>query len=98
MPRPVAGYVRPEVVSCVVCGGDVDVLPRGRLPEGHPACITLAQDVQRVIHSLELALGERTLAEVRRIRAELWQPRIQGEATGIWNKVDNPKTRRRRPS
>jgi hypothetical protein len=97
MPRPVAGYVRPETIACLVCGGPVDVAEKGRIPEGHPACVTLAQDVTRVLASLEAALEGRELAEVRRIRGTLWQPRITGEANTVWNTVDNPATRRRRP-
>jgi hypothetical protein len=97
MPRPVAGYSRPETVLCQTCGGPVEVAERGRIPEGHPACVKLGQDVARVLASLEAALVGRELDELRQIRRSLWQARITGEANTIWNVADNPAKRPRRP-
>ena len=102
MPRPVAGYVRPESVECIVCGGPVEVAEKGRIPDGHPACITLSQDVTRVLASLADAVstccesGGMTLDEARKLRRSLWTARITGEANTIWNNIDNPAKRRKK--
>jgi hypothetical protein len=96
MPRPVKGYERPTSVPCIVCGGEVEVAERGRLPEGHPACVALSQDVTRVMTALETALEGRSLDEIRKLRRSLWQTRILGDGNSIWNRVDNPAKRKAR--
>lgn len=68
MPRPRPGYVRPSVVACIVCDGQVSVLPKGTIPEGHPDCIAFRQDFTRLDRALaRVAAAGHTLPELARI-------------------------------
>lgn len=91
MPRPRPGYERPSVVPCLACGGDVTVEARGRIPDRHPACAVLAEDMRRVIASLERAVEERSPAELRTLR-RTWAE-VQSGGNLVWNRVDNPARR-----
>lgn len=93
MPRPKPGYTRPTSVPCMVCTGDVQVLPVGNVPEGHAACMQLRRDLARLIGALEPVAQDRSPKELRLI-ASFLASELQGIRNSFVNKHANPAKKR----
>ena len=96
MPRPRNNYERPTSVLCIVCRGQVEVEPRGRIPDGHPACVAFSQDVTRVFASLDRVLhaeGGSSTDQIKELR-KFWARTVTSDGNAVWNRWDNPARRR----
>lgn len=46
---------RPTEVTCSICKRPIVVLPRGRVPDAHPACHAVQWSIQRMLSAVDVA-------------------------------------------
>jgi len=92
MARKIDGYERPVFVSCHLCGGDIEVAPRGRIPDAHAACANARDMLRAAVRAMTVALDQAPREKAARLRT-VWNS-AQGNMQGLFNRADNPNKRR----
>lgn len=93
MARKIKGYVRPEFVTCHLCGGEIEVCAKGRIPDAHPACANARDMMRAAVKAMSVAITGVARERAFQLKSTIWHSG-QGDFVRLFNVVANPNLRR----